>query len=67
MSRRQYFDGDAERIDDALSLLRLALHSLKLAGARKTAARVRLAISSAKGARRNIHHLQAKAGRNGTW
>ena len=62
MTRRQYHDGDVRRVDSALRDLRIALENLKKAGARKTAARVRLAISSAKGARRNIINLRAKAG-----
>jgi len=63
MSRRQYHEGDAERIEEALAFLRYALHELNVTGARKTAARVRLAISSAKGAVRNIEQLKAKAER----
>jgi len=63
VSKRQYHEGDAQHVRDALTHLRLALYWLKLAGARKTAARVRLAISSAKGAVRNSEQLRAKAER----
>lgn len=63
MSRRQYHEGDDSRIRVALIELRHALLLCKDAGARKTAARVRLAISSAKGAARNIHQLRWKAER----
>ena len=63
MSRRQYQQGDENHIKHALTFLRYSLVGLKLAGARKTAARVRLAISSAKGAVRNIENMKAKAER----
>lgn len=63
MKRRQYHDGDIVRIKHALVGLRGALHHLKLAGARKTAARVRLAISSCKGAVRNAYQLRGRAER----
>ena len=46
------------RIERAYGLLQDALESFKEAGADKTAQRVRLAISSAKGARRNAESRQ---------
>jgi hypothetical protein len=43
---------DAERVDRALELLREARELIKAAGNKRTLARIRLAISSCKGARR---------------
>lgn len=54
MARRAYKAGDRERIEIALAMLIQARNELVAAGACKTAARARLAISSCKGALRNI-------------
>lgn len=55
--------GDDERITIGLALLRKARDEFSLAGARKTAAKVRRAISSALGARRNVETRRRRAQR----
>jgi len=50
----------AQDIEDALVHLRVALESLKRAGAKRTADRVRLAISSAKGALRHANNRHTR-------
>ena len=62
MTRRvkPYHGGDAHHVELALVHLRFALRELKIVNCPRTIARVRLAISSAKGAVRNVgmrkHH-----------
>ncbi len=66
MQRRvkQFIPGDFERIDGALTLLRQARDLLSEVKAPRAAERVRLAIRSAEGARRNIgyRHTHSIAG-----
>jgi hypothetical protein len=55
---RTYAPGDAELIEKGMGLLRVALRFFKRAKAVKTARRVRLAISSGKGAQRHVDILK---------
>ena len=58
--KRTPLEGDAFCVDFALYLLRQALEELKRAGRLRTAARVRLAISSAKGALRHARNSRQR-------
>ncbi len=58
-----YRPGDAERIDAGIALLKKALDNFKAGGAVMTAHRVRLALSSAKGARRNVDYRRGRSER----
>lgn len=59
-SKQVYQNGDDRLVEDALMELRRALKNLKLAGAVKTAERVRHAISSAKGAVRAVGYRRGQ-------
>lgn len=61
MSKRKYHEDDDRRVKHALGHLKWALSYLKHAKAGKTADRVRLAISSCKGAQRHVDNLRAEA------
>lgn len=66
MSKRPWTPEMQASLDIGLAKLRSALEDLKQADCPKTVARVRLAISSAKGARRNMgyrrHHAEDQHG-----
>lgn len=53
-----YQPGDVSRVLEAIAILRQALQLLETAGAKKTATRVRHALSSAYGARRHVRRRQ---------
>lgn len=63
MQRRvkPFEQGDFERIDGALTLLRQARVLLSEVKAPRAAERVRLAIRSAEGARRNIEYRHSRS------
>jgi len=55
---KPYQPGDFSKVVEAIAILRQARHLLVKAGARKTADRVRRALSSAYGARRHVQRRQ---------
>ena len=59
MKLRQGHLGDDERVREAIVLLRRARTLLSVAGARKSAERVRRALKSAEGAERHVQRLPA--------
>lgn len=59
-SRKRFDESDPARVRLALSSLRRALFLLKQAGAVRTAERVRLAISSCKGAVRAVGYRKGQ-------
>lgn len=56
-----YQPADFSRVVEAIAILRQARQLLDAAGAKKTATRVRHALSSAYGARRHVLHRQHAA------
>lgn len=59
-SKTPYIPGDELRVDQALQLLVQARELLTGANCPKTVVRVNLAISSAKGARRNVDYRRGR-------
>jgi hypothetical protein len=60
MSRHKYQQNDDLMVEAGLNDLRSALEYFTIAGCRKTADRIRLAISSAKGAVRNVGYRRGR-------
>jgi hypothetical protein len=64
MKMAPYHPADFSRVVEAIAILREARRLLDDAGAKKTADRVRRALSSAYGARRHVQHRQRRAHRD---
>ena len=58
MKLRGHTPGDVKRVDEAIAHMRQARELLKTVGARKTLQRIRLALTSAGGARRHALRVQ---------
>ena len=61
MKKQAYKKGDLEKVQQAIDKLREARDLLKDAGVDRTVGRIRYAISSAMGARRNVGSRQFRA------